>query len=231
MTEDSIRFPGPRPVVEDGAHETAASLPLLLGLVRRLRARERSHLAGLLHDGPIQELAAAPLCLAEARRASGSAQQAELSGVARQVDAASRSMRDVQDELQPFPRASSGLAALLRQRTGWLLDRPLSVDAGAGAAGLPEAEIQLVADIIELIVAGLLGQQEPVPSQALAAVQADSDLIFLELNMTFLSDGDLAPGDMKTATASLRSLAAVAQGGADLAVHGRHLRIRMEIPR
>src|ERR1035441_165988 len=163
---------------------------LLLDMVRRLRARERGYLAGLLHDGPVQELAAVPLELAEARRATGTAQRDELGVVAQQVDAASRSLRGLQDEFWPFPRPSSGLAASLKQRTGWLLDTPLAVDAGAGSAGLPEADIQVVADIVELLLAG--------PAAA---------------------------------RASLRSLAAAIGARADLDLHGRRLRVRMEIPR
>jgi hypothetical protein len=235
MNDDSIRFPAPRAIAEDGAGDGAvegtASPHLLLGMVRRLRARERGYLAGLLHDGPIQELAAAPLELAEARRATGTAQRDELGAVAQQVDAASRSLRDVQDELWPFPRPSCGLAASLKQRTGWLLDTPLAVDAGAGAAGLAEADIQVVADIVELILAGLASTEAPVPARTLAAVQADQDLIFLQLNMTVAPDGDLAFGGPAAAGASLRSLAAAVQARADLDLHGRRLRVRMEIPR
>jgi hypothetical protein len=238
MSDDSIRFPAPRAVAEDvtgdvtgdGAVEGTAPPHLLLGMVRRLRARERGYLAGLLHDGPIQELAAAPLELAEARRATGTAQRDELGAVAQQVDAASRSLRGVQDELWPFPRPSCGLAASLQQRTGWLLDTPLAVDAGAGAAGLAEADIQVVADIVELILAGLASTEASVPARTLAAVQADQYLIFLQLNMTVAPDGDLASGGA-AARASLRSLAAAVQARADLDLHGRRLRIRMEIPR
>jgi hypothetical protein len=226
MSDDSIRFPAPRAGAEDGAVEGTASPHLLLGIVRRLRARERGYLAGLLHDGPIQELAAAPLELAEARRATGTTQRAELGAVARQVDAASRSLRGVQDELWPFPRPSFGLAASLTERTGWLLDTPLVVDAGAGAAGLTEADIQVVADIVELILVSF-----EAPTRALAAVQADQHLIFLQLNMTLAPGGDLASGGPAAARASLSSLAAAIQARADIDLHGRRLRVRMEIPR
>jgi hypothetical protein len=235
MSDDSIRFPAPRLVAEDDAEDDAvertASFHPLLGMVRRLRARERGYLAGLLHDGPIQELAAAPLELAEARRATGTTQRAELGAVAQQVDAASRSLRGVQDELWPFPRPSFGLAGSLTERTGWLLDTPLAVDAGAGAAGLTEADIQVVADIVELILAGLVSTEAPVPVRALAAVQADQDLIFLQMNMTLAPGGDLASGGPAAARASLRSLAAAVQARTDLDLHGRRLRVRMEIPR
>ncbi len=242
MSDDSMRFPAPRDVLEGGADGSgadgadggadggAASRHLLLGMVRRLRARERGYLAGLLHDGPIQELAAAPLELAEALRATGTAQRDELGVIAQQVDAASRSLRGVQDELWPFPPSSCGLAASLKQRTGWLLDTPLAVDACPDVAGLAEADIQVVADIVELILAGLVSTEAPVPARPLAAVQADQDLIFLQLNMTVAPDGDLAFGG-PVARASLRSLAAAVQARADLDLHGRRLRVRMDIPR
>jgi hypothetical protein len=238
MSDDSFGFPAPRAVPEDsdqdsagdGPAEGATSPHLLLGMVRRLRARERGYLAGLLHDGPIQELAAAPLELAEALRATGTAQRDELDVIAQQVDAASRSLRGMQDELWPFPRPSCGLAASLAQRTGWLLDTPLAVDAGPDVAGLAEADIQVVADIVELILAGLVSTEAPVPARPLAAVQADQDLIFLQLNMTVAPDGDLAFGG-PVARASLRSLAAAVQARADLDLHGRRLRVRMDIPR
>jgi hypothetical protein len=235
MSDGGSRFPVPRAMPVDGAVDGAvggaASPHLLLGMVRRLRARERGYLAALLHDGPIQELAAAPLELAEARRATGTAQRDELGVVAQQVDAASRSLRGVQDELWPFPRPSCGLAASLKQRSGWLLDTPLAVDAGPDVAGLTEADIQVVADIVELILAGLVSTEATVADQALAAVKADQDLIFLQLNMTVGSDADLAYGDPAAARASLRSLAAAVRARADLDLHGRRLRVRMDIPR
>ena len=67
MTDDPTRFPAPRAAAEDGTDTGTPAPHLLLDIVRRLRARERGYLADLLHDGPIQELAAVPLELAEAR--------------------------------------------------------------------------------------------------------------------------------------------------------------------
>jgi hypothetical protein len=148
MSEESIGCPAPGAVAEDGADAGIPAPHLLLDVVRRLRARERGYVAGLLHDGPMQELAAAPLMLAEARRATGASRSGELGLVAQQVDAAGRSLRCLQDELWPFPRSASGLATALNRRTAWLLATPLAVDAGEGAAGLLEAEIQVVADVV-----------------------------------------------------------------------------------
>ena len=241
MSDDCTRCPASEVVAEDGADTGTPAPHLLLDIVRRLRAREHGYLADLLHDGPIQELAAAPLELAEARRAMGTSQCDELGVVAQQVDAAGRSLRCLQDELWPFPRPASGLAAALNRRTAWLLAAPLAVDAGDGAAGLLEAEIQLVADIIELILAGLVSAEASAPTPALAAVGADEDLIFLEINVTLMPGNGPASGvpaaaeaslrSLAAAEASLRSLAAAIQAGADIDLRGRRLRVRMEIPR
>jgi hypothetical protein len=229
MSDGGIRRPAPGGVAEDGADAGTPAPHLLLDMVRRLRARERGYLADVVHDGPMQELAAASLELAEARRAVGTSQSDELGVVAQQVDAAGRSLRRLQDELCPFPRPTSGLAAALSRRTGWLLATPLAVDAGAGTAGLAEAEIQLVADIVELILVSLDSTTE-APARALAEVRADGDLIFLEVNMLTVS-GDAAGDGPATPRASLRRLAAGIQAGADIGLLGRRSRVRMEIPR
>jgi len=67
-------------------------------------------------------------------------------------------------------------------------------------------------------------------------VQADENLIFLQMDMTSAPVGDPSSGDPSSggpaaARASLRSLAAAIQAGADVDLHGRRLRVRMEIPR
>jgi hypothetical protein len=227
MNEDSVGFPAPRAAAEDGADTGTPAPHLLLDIVRRLRARERSHLADLLHDGPIQDLAAVPLELAEARRATGTSPGDELAVVAQQVDTAGRSLRGLQEELWPFPRPASGLAGTLNRRTAWLLAAPLGVDVGEGATGLGEAEIQVVADIIELILVGLVSTE----ARALVAVRADEHLIFLQVNVTLTFVGDPESSGPATAKASLRRLAAAIQAGIDVDLYGRRLRIRTEIPR
>ena len=227
MTDDLTRFPAPRAAAQDGADAETPASHLLLDIVRRLRARERGYLADLLHDGPIQELAAVPLELDEARRAMGTSPGDELGVVAQQVDAAGRSLRGLQEELWPFPRPASGLAGALNRQTAWLLAVPLAVDVGAGAADLSAAEIQVVADVAELILVGVVSAE----ARALAAVQADEHLIFLQLNMTLVYDDDAASSGPAAARAALHSLAAAIQAGVDVEFHGRRLRIRMEIPR
>jgi len=227
MNDDPTRFPAPRGAAEDGADTGTPASQLLLDIVRRLRARERGYLADLLHDGPIQELAAVPLELGEARRAMGVSPDDGLGVVAQQVDAAGRSLRGLQEELWPFPRPASGLAVALNRRTAWLLATPLTVDVGAGAVGLGEAEIQVVADIAELILVGLASAE----TQALAAVRADEHRIFLQVTMNLAPVGDPASSGPAAARASLRSLAVAIQAGVDVELHDRRLRVRMEIPR
>ena len=202
---------------------------LLLDVVRRLRALERGYLAGLLHDGPMQELAAVLLILARARRAMGTSQSAELGLVAQQVDAAGRSLLSLQDELWAFPRSAPDLATALNRRTAWLLAAPLAVDAGEGATGLLEAEIQVVADVVELILASLASTE--TPARALAGVRADEELIFLEMSMTPVPGGAPASGDPAAASASVRRLAAVIGVGAEVGLQAGCLRVRVEIPR
>ena len=63
------------------------------------------------------------------------------------------------DELWPFPWPGSGLIETLKQRTAWLLLTPLAVAVGEGVTGLPQADIQTVGDVTELILTGL-GQAE-----------------------------------------------------------------------
>ena len=193
----------------------------LLDMVRRLRARERGYLASLLHDGPIQELAAATLELSDVRR--------EPDGPARQVNAAGRMLCHIQDELWPFPRPGSGLIETLKQRTAWLLATPLAVTADEGAAELPEADVQAVADVTELILAGL--DDAEAWDRPIVAVRADPDQIFLELNMTPPAGRDPASGASAAAGAWLRRLAAAVQARADAALDDRRLRIWMEMPR
>jgi hypothetical protein len=207
---------------------TAASR-VLLDTVRRLRASERGHLAGLLHDGPIQDLATMALELGEVSRALRQSQGDEPDAIGRRVDAIGRGLGRLQDELWPFPRPGSGLVTALQRRTAWLLSTTLAVSAGEGTAELPEADIQAVADLVELILAapGHAGAWD----QAIAAVQASPALIFLELTLTARPGRDPDGGDPEAAEASLRRLAAALGARADLPPGGRQMRLYLEIPR
>jgi hypothetical protein len=203
---------------ETAAEPAAAAACLLLGIVRMLRARERGYLAAVLHDGPIQELAAATLELSLARRAA----EDDLGVAERQVEAAGRSLRRLVEDLTPIPQPGPGLAATLNRRTAWLLDTPLAVDLGEGAAGLLPAEVEAVADLVELMLLGAAGPD--APARALAAVRAERDLIVIELSMS-------ATGDPAAAAKWLDRLAAAMRIGADIALRGHRLRARMDLPR
>ena len=206
------------------AGDGAAGPCVPLDMVRRLRAREREYLASFLHDGPIQELAAMTLELALAQRD-------EPDGIAGRVDAVSRALSRLQDEVWPFPRSGSGLVETLRRRTAWLLTASLTVTVGEEAAGLAEADVQAVADVVEMIMAGLVS--EGAWDQPVVTVRADPDLIFLELTMTSAPDCDPA-GCGPAAVAWLRRLAAAIQAvrvRADVGLDDRRLRMLMAIPR
>jgi hypothetical protein len=201
--------------------EGASAAGQLLGITRALRARERGYLAGALHDGPIQELAAATLELSMARRRGGH----ELEVPERQVEAAGRWLRRLVGELSSFGQAGHGgpgLAEALERRTAWLLASPLAVDLGQGAAALSAADIETVADLVELMLLGVVGAD--APARALAAVRASHDAIVVELHLSVTAD----PAAAET---WLNRLAAAMQAGADIGLHGYRLRARMEIPR
>jgi hypothetical protein len=229
MGNEEGQRPAHRIPASDTADAGTAALRELLDSVRRLRARERGHLAGLLHDGPIQGLATMALGLGQLRRALGESQSHESDVIERQVDAIGRELGRLQDELWPFPSPGSGLVTGLQRRTAWLLSGPLAVAVGDDAAELPEADIQAVADLVELILAapGHAGAWE----QAIAVVRASPDLIFLELNMTAQPGRDPDRADSAAAIASLRRLAAALHVRADLPPDGRRLRVCVEIPR
>jgi hypothetical protein len=195
--------------------ESDQSAGLLLGIVRAVRARDRGHLAAVLHDGPIQELAAATLELG----LDGDATD----GVAeRQVAAAGRSLRALIEELAPFHQAGHGLPEALGRRTGWLLAGPLAVDLGEGSAGLSAAEIEDAADLAELMLLGAVGAD--APARALATVRAGRDMITVEVNVSATAD----PAD---AAAWLEHLAAAMRTTADIEQGGHRLRARIAIPR
>jgi hypothetical protein len=196
-----------------------------LDMVRRLRARERGHLAGLLHDGPIQELATVALELGEVRASSSNAPD----GLAQRVQGIGRTLHRLQDDLWPFPPPGSGLIETLKQRTSWLLATPLAVAVGEGAAALSAADVQALADVTELILVGL--DDVEAWHRPIVAVRADPDLIFLELNMTPAPGRDPVSGGSAVAGRWLHRLAAAIRARADIGLDDRRLRIWMEIPR
>jgi hypothetical protein len=232
MNDEVARRPARDILAVDAADADGAggAVPqALLDMVRRVRARERGYLAGLLHDGPVQALAVVALELGELFRAMGAPPDDGPDGLAQQVHAVGLSLRGLQDELWPFPRAGSGLIETLKRRTAWLLATPLAVAAGEGVAELPEADVQAVADVTELILVGL--DDAETWNRPIAAVRAYPDLVFLELNMTPAPGRDLASGGSGALREWLHCLAAAIQARADVVLDDRRLRIWIEIPR
>jgi CheY-like chemotaxis protein len=179
----------------------------LLGIIRRLRARERHDLADYLHDGPIQELAAASLEL-QLRRGAPAGPAADL--VQQQVDTAARSLRGLLDEPWPLRPAQTSVAEVISARTAWLLAEPPAVDADL-PGGPDMGEAPGIADIVELML--LATETAGPPGRAHVTVRADPSL--LEIDLTRMPDrDDQTAGDPATARPALGGLAAAL--GADV---------------
>src|SRR6266704_4448875 len=150
----------------------AARMPTawrLLGLIRGLRSSERAVLADFVHDGPIQELAAASLALQLTGR-DGSADLTRLSGeLEQELAAAGRSLRYLTDGDWPFLPPGAALPEIIRQRTAWLPLSSITVDIRHTCAAL-RAEAPLIADVVELALF-LMTSDGPL-SQAHVCVQA-----------------------------------------------------------
>jgi ActR/RegA family two-component response regulator len=181
----------------------APKLGPLLGIVRRLRARERRDLADYLHDGPIQELTAASLELQLMQRSAPSSPHA--GSLQQQVESASGALRCLVD--LPWPPGPGGaeLTEVIRHRTAWLLAAPATVETGAG---IDAGQALLIADIAELT---LLATEEAAPgARAHIAAWADQQVIQIDVSLTAALD-DQTIGDPVLAEAALNG-AAVALG-------------------
>jgi CheY-like chemotaxis protein len=221
--DEGARPPAHRTPVGDAIDARTLTPYVLLDVVRRLRARERGYLAGLLHDGPIQDLAVLALELG-LPRGDGS------DDLIRRVDTAGRALSQLQDELWPFPRPGSGLVETVERRTAWLLTTSLAVAVGQGAEGLPEGDVQVVAEVVELILVGL-GHDGSWDRPAVM-VRAEDDLILLELTMTSAPGCDVGGGGGGVAAVAwLRRVAAAIQAATDVRLDDRRLRALTEIPR
>jgi DNA-binding response OmpR family regulator len=196
-----------RPVARPAAGPEPSAAPQLgplLGIVRRLRARERRELADYLHDGPIQELTAASLELQLMRRREPASPHA--GPLQRQVDTASGALRHLVDLPWPPGPGQAGPTEVIRQRTAWLLAAPATVEI---AAGLGPDQALLVADIAEL---ALLVTEEAAPgARANIAARADQQVIQIDVSLTPALD-DQTIGDPVRAEAVLNG-AAAALGG------------------
>jgi CheY-like chemotaxis protein len=197
---------GGEPLGQDQPGDGQPQLRRLLAIARRVRARERRELVDFLHDGPLQDLTASTLEAQLMRRSEPAGLAPRFDSVLRQLDAAGRALRWLVDGDLPFGRPEVELAGALRQRTAWLLASPLAVQADAGAAGLPPADVPAVADVAELLLLGLLPAGQP--AQAQIAVRAEPPQIRLELTITRGAPDGLPVGDPAPAQAALQELAA-----------------------
>jgi CheY-like chemotaxis protein len=176
----------------------------LLGLTRRLRARERGELAGFLHDGPIQDLAAASLELQLLRRSVVPEQAPPLDAVVKRLDAVARPLRAVVNEAGPALVPESRLAGALRQRAAWLLATPLAVDAEPACAGLAATEVAAVIDVAELMLFAMTPGLPP--DEARVEVRATDDLIGITVTLMPAVGGEPA-SDSAAARGTLGELA------------------------
>jgi len=200
----------------------------MLSIVRRLRARERRGLIDFLHDGPIQELAAASMELQMMQRLVPPSPAPYVDSLLRQVDAASRSLRWLVDELWPFLPSETDLTEAIHQRTAWLLAAPATVadDMRQGVPGAIEAP--LMADIVELML--LASEAATASAQAHVAVHTDDQLIQIDLRLTSVQDDDTI-GDPATARASLDGLASALGASMQIDFSEREWQVRLAVRR
>jgi CheY-like chemotaxis protein len=205
----------------------AARMPAtwrLLGLIRGLRSSERAVLADFVHDGPIQELAAASLALQLTGR-DGSADLTRLFGeLDQELAAAGRSLRYLTDGDWPFLPPGAALPDIIKQRTAWLPLSSITVDIRHTCAAL-RAEAPLIADVVELALF-LMTSDGPL-SQAHVCVQAGEDDAEIVLTLT-------QPGDVRDWTADTEQLAELASilGGIAHTERGpARWQVRITLPR
>jgi DNA-binding response OmpR family regulator len=200
----------------------------MLSIVRRLRARERRGLIDFLHDGPIQELAAASMELQMMQRLVPPSPAPYVDSLLRQVDAASRSLRWLVDELWPFLPSETDLTEAIHQRTAWLLAAPATVadDMRQEVPGAIEAP--LIADIVELIL--LASEAATASAQAHVAVRTDEQQIQIDLRLTTAQDDDTI-GDPATARASLDGLASALGASMQIEFSEQEWQVRLSVRR
>jgi len=199
----------------------------LLRVARRLRARERHELVDFLHDGPIQELTAVTLELQMMCRSVPPAPR--LDAVLHRLSSAAGSLRWLVDGPWPFLEPEVRLAAALQQRTAWLLAAPVTVDADEHAAELGTAEVSAVADVVELMLLGMVTANPP--AHAHVAVGTDEHMIQIDLTLTSAAGDDQAIGDPATAQAALDELASALGASLQARLRGRRWRARIGLPR
>jgi CheY-like chemotaxis protein len=216
--------------VPAGGHQPAAGEPRawhLLGLTRRLRARERHELVDFLHDGPIQELTALTLELQMTCRSSPDAPRFD--AVLQRLDTAAGSLRWLIDGQWPFLAPETHLDAALRQRTAWLLAAPVTVDIDEQGAGLGTSEVQVVVDVAELMLLALVTARPA--AQVHVAVRAEAHQIQIDLTLMSAAGDSQAIGGPAQAQSALDGLATALGTSAHAQLCGRSWRAQIALPR
>jgi CheY-like chemotaxis protein len=218
------RRSGPATPVTGGPAGRVPAPWRLLAMLRQIRSSERAVLADFVHDGPIQDLAAATLALQlTARKASGDMAQF-LGELQKQIDAAARSLRYLTDGDWLFLPPVASLQELIRQRTAWLPLSSVSVDIRHTCAAL-RAEAPLIADVIEL---GLFLMTSDGPqSQAHVCVQAGENEA--EIVLTLTQAGDVR--DWAAGREPLAELASILGGTVHAERSPAHWQVRITLPR
>jgi CheY-like chemotaxis protein len=200
----------------------------LLGIVRRLRERERHELVDFLHDGPIQGLTAVALDLQMAR-SEIPVPAPRLAAAMQQLDAAAGSLRWLIDGHWTSLMAQTTLADALRQRTAWLLAAPATVHSDALAAVPTATEIPVIADVAELMLLGILPAS--LPMRADVAVRTEADEIRIELALTAASRDERPASDPAAVQAALGELAFALGAAAQVDIRDQPWRARLVLPR
>jgi CheY-like chemotaxis protein len=188
----------------------------LLRLTRQLRERERRELTDFLHDGPIQELTAVTLELQMMARSASAA--SPFDRVLQRLNAASGSLRWLVEGPWPFKEPETRLAASLQQRTAWMLTTPVTVDADEQAAGVSTTEISVIADVVELMLLGMVAARPP--AQVHVAVRTDDHLLQIDLTHTSAPADDQTADDRATVEPTLNALASALGADAHLKICG-----------
>jgi len=194
--DNDPQLPLPRAPVNQRPPGCGPSAWQLLHLARRLREQERRDLADYLHEGPVQELTAVTLELEMMRRSI----PPELGGMAdaaqRRLTAAIGSLRGLLDPHRQVPAYGISLAAAIEQGTAWLPGVALSVAATAatGATGLDPQEIPVVADVVELMLLGIVPADPPLRTRV--AVQVSEHRIEVSVALELAQDAESEGGDV-----------------------------------
>jgi CheY-like chemotaxis protein len=219
---------GARAARDGPAGAAGAQAWQLLGIVRRLRERERHELVDFLHDGPIQGLTVVALGLQMAR-SQAAVPAPRLAATLQQLDVAAGSLRWLVDGHWASLMARATLADAIRQRTEWLLAAPATVHANARAAVPTAAEIPVIVDVAELMLFAVLPASPPM--RADVAVQTEADEIRIELALTAASRDERPASDPAAAQAALGELAFALGAAAQVDIHDQPWRARLVLPR